>query len=77
MRFVRRLLGFALLGAGVVYLRGRRRALAVARGADERFDDRVGTSAPSTEDLIDVPNQAHDLSARGDVDASGGRLPRR
>lgn len=34
MRFVRKLLGLGLLAAGVVYLRGRRRALRATRGVD-------------------------------------------
>jgi hypothetical protein len=64
MKFVRKLLGIALVSAGVVYLRGRRRALSMARGADQTLDDQVGTSAPTTEDLIDVPNAARDVTAR-------------
>jgi len=54
MRFVRRLLAFGLLGAGVIYVRGRRAALRTARGADVRFDDSVGTSVPTNENLVDV-----------------------
>jgi hypothetical protein len=54
MRFLRKLLGAALIGAGVVYLRGRRKALAMARGAEEAFDDRFGTSVPNEADMIEV-----------------------
>ena len=66
MRFVRRLLGAALLGAGVLYLRGRRKARAIARRAEESFDESVdeametsyddpfGTSVPNEADLIEV-----------------------
>ncbi len=54
MRFLRRLLGAALLGAGVVYLRGRRKALAVAHRAEAAFDDQFGTSVPNEADLIEV-----------------------
>jgi hypothetical protein len=58
MRLVRKLLGFGLLAAGVVYLRGRRRALRTARGADVRFDDSVGTSVPVNENLVAVATQS-------------------
>lgn len=54
MRFLRRLLGAALLGAGVVYLRGRRKALAMALGAEASFDDQFGTSAPTDENLVEI-----------------------
>ena len=54
MRFVRKLLGIALLAGGVVYLRGRRKAIAMARGAEEAFDNQFGTSVPVHEDLVDV-----------------------
>jgi hypothetical protein len=62
MRFVRKVLGIALLGAGVVYLRGRRKALSMARGAEESFDDQVGTSAPTDANLVDVATPS-DLAA--------------
>jgi hypothetical protein len=58
MRFVRRLLAFGLLGAGVVYLRGRRRALRTARGADVRFDDNFGTSVPANENLAAIATES-------------------
>ena len=54
MRLLRRVLAFGLLGAGVVYLRSRRRALRAARGADVRFDDNFGTSVPANENLADI-----------------------
>jgi hypothetical protein len=54
MRFVRKLLGIALVAGGVVYLRGRRKALAMARGAEEAFDSQFGTSVTAHEDLVDV-----------------------
>jgi hypothetical protein len=91
MKFVRKLLGSALVSAGVVYLRGRRRALAMARGADE-------TSAPTNEDLIDVATKSgiadvdpeslsqvagegidpvQNLAAHDDIKSLRDRLPRR
>jgi len=54
MRFVRRLLAFGLLGAGVIFVRGRRKALRSARGADVRFDDNFGTSVPANENLAEI-----------------------
>ncbi len=58
MKFVRKLLGIALLAGGVVYLRGRRKALAMARGSDEAFDNQFGTSVAVHEDLVDVATQS-------------------
>lgn len=40
------------------YVRGRRRALRAARGAEERFDDNFGTSVPSNENLVDVATKS-------------------
>jgi hypothetical protein len=54
MRLFRKLLGMSLLAASIAFVRGRRRALRVARGAEERFDNVVGTSVPSNEDLVEV-----------------------
>jgi hypothetical protein len=64
MRFVRKLLGIALVAGGVVYLRGRRKALAMARGSEESFDNQFGTSVPMHEDLVDVATH----SGNADVD---------
>jgi hypothetical protein len=58
MRLVRKLLGIALLAGGVVYLRGRRKALAMARGADASFDNQFGTSVPVHEDLVDIATES-------------------
>jgi hypothetical protein len=58
MRFVRNLLGMALLGAGVMFVRGRRKALSMARGADEKFDDNFGTSVPNDENLVDIATKS-------------------
>ena len=65
MRLVRKLLGFSLLAAGVVYLRGRRLALRTARGADVRFDDNFGTSAPANENLVEVATQSATVGWNG------------
>ena len=64
MRFVRKLLGFGLLAASIVIVRGRRRAQRAARGVDVRpaapadeevsFDDTIGTSIPKHENLVDA-----------------------
>ena len=43
MKLVRTLLGFGLLSASVLLLRGRRRALGGARPAEVSFDDTIGT----------------------------------
>ena len=64
MRLVRKLLGIGLLAASVVYLRRRRRARGLLRADEVRFDDTVGTSVGSTEDLFDVATQ----SGLADVD---------
>lgn len=58
MRLIRKVLGFSLLAAGVVYLRGRRAALRAARGADVRSEDNFGTPAPTNEYLVDVATQS-------------------
>lgn len=64
MRFVRKLLGIGLLAASVVYLRRRRRVLrgpSAARGPspeEVRFDDTVGTSVASTEDLFEIATRS-------------------
>lgn len=58
MKFVRKLLGIGLLAAGVVYLRGRRSALRMARAAEARFDDNFGTSTPANENLVAVATQS-------------------
>jgi hypothetical protein len=62
MRLVRRLLGFGLLAASVLFVRGRRRAARALNnpvGADElHFDDSIGTSVPANENLVDVATQS-------------------
>jgi hypothetical protein len=73
MKLVRKLLGFGLLAASVLIVRSRRRALrpvpqhargADARfgdarlGADARFDDNVGTSVPTNENLVEVATKS-------------------
>lgn len=61
MRFVRKVLGFGLLAAGVAFVHGRRKALSAvrtARGADVRFDDNFGTSVPANENLVDIATKS-------------------
>lgn len=62
MRFVRKLLGAALLGAGVLYVRGRRKAVAMARAAEASLDEsatRVASEVDRVPDEADrVPNEA-------------------
>jgi hypothetical protein len=41
------------LAASIVFVRGRRRAQRIARGADVHFDDLVGTSV-ANENLVEV-----------------------
>lgn len=59
MRFVKTMLGFGLLAASVAVLRGRRRALGVARPNEVSFDDTVGTSGPSHDTLEALDDLAH------------------
>ncbi len=54
MRLFRKLLGIGLLAASIAYVRGRRRAHRIARGAEVSFDDLVGTSVAVNDDLIEV-----------------------
>ncbi len=48
----------SLLAVSVIVVRGRRRALRSARGADVRFDELVGTSIPTNEDLVEVATKS-------------------
>lgn len=61
MKLVRRLLGFGLLAASVLFVRGHRRARAVVAAPatdDSDFDRHVGTSVAANdntnEDLVEV-----------------------
>jgi hypothetical protein len=54
MKIVRTLLGFGLVAASVVILRGRRRAIRGGRPADVSLDD---TLRETSEEVIELPDR--------------------
>jgi hypothetical protein len=77
MKLFRKLLGMGLLAASIAYVRGRRRARGAAPEAEVRFDDLVGTSAPSNENLVQVATPpVRDVEAQESVKELREGMPR-